>query len=184
MKRLLRHHLPDPSAIRQNRWLRPFANTLLHPRLWHLNRHSAAGGVAIGLFCGLIPGPFQMLGAAVACVMFRVNLPLALLATLYTNPFTIVPLYLLGFQIGSWILGSSGAFQAPPDVAELPPSEWLAAGWAWLSGLGAPLALGLALMACSFALIGYLLVQGAWRVHLLRALARRRTRDQTRKRAT
>ena len=96
MRKHLRKFLPDHEAIRANRWLAPFENTLLHPRLWHLNRHSAAGGVAVGLFCGLIPGPFQMLGAAIGAVAFRVNLPLALLTTLYTNPLTIVPLYFAG----------------------------------------------------------------------------------------
>ena len=54
MRKKLRKILPDHEAVRGNRWLAPFENTLLHPRLWHLNRHSAAGGVAVGLFCGLI----------------------------------------------------------------------------------------------------------------------------------
>ena len=53
----LKKYLPNHDAVHGNRWLRPFRNSLLHPRLWHLNRHSAAGAVAAGLFCGLIPGP-------------------------------------------------------------------------------------------------------------------------------
>ncbi|TXG86944.1 MAG: DUF2062 domain-containing protein, partial [Rhodocyclaceae bacterium] len=52
MRKQLRRFLPDHQAVHGNRWLAPFANTLLHPRLWHLNRHSAAGAVATGLFCG------------------------------------------------------------------------------------------------------------------------------------
>ena len=82
MRRYLRKYLPDHETIRNNPWLRPFESSLLHPRLWHLNRHSAAGAVAAGLFCGLIPGPLQMLGAAISAVAFKVNLPLALLVTL------------------------------------------------------------------------------------------------------
>ena len=105
MRKHLRKFLPDHEAIRANRWLAPFENTLLHPRLWHLNRHSAAGGAAVGLFCGLIPGPFQMLGAAIGAVAFRVNLPLALLTTLYTNPLTIVPLYFFEYWLGCKLLG-------------------------------------------------------------------------------
>ena len=46
MRRFLKNRLPDPAAIADNPWLRPFRNSLLHPRLWHLNRHSAAGAVA------------------------------------------------------------------------------------------------------------------------------------------
>lgn len=114
MRRYLRKYLPDHETIRNNPWLRPFESSLLHPRLWHLNRHSAAGAVAAGLFCGLIPGPLQMLGAAISAVAFKVNLPLALLVTLYTNPFTIVPLYLLAYQIGRLTIGESNGFLAPP----------------------------------------------------------------------
>ena len=91
MRKHLKKHLPNHEAIHNNRWLRPFRNSLLHPRLWHLNRHSAAGAVAAGMFCGLIPGPLQMIGAAICALIFRVNLPLAMFVTLYTNPFTIVP---------------------------------------------------------------------------------------------
>lgn len=130
MRRLLKRHLPDHQTLAANRWLAPFGDTLLHPRLWHLNRHSAAGAVAVGMFCGLIPGPFQMLGAALCCVLFRVNLPLALLTTLYTNPFTIVPLYLLGFSIGEWILGGSvGQFTAPPNGPATGAAPACSAGW-------------------------------------------------------
>jgi uncharacterized protein (DUF2062 family) len=67
MRHYLQKFLPDPQTIRSNPWLRPFQSSLLHPRLWHLNRHSAAGAVAVGLFCGLIPGPLQMIGAAAQC---------------------------------------------------------------------------------------------------------------------
>ncbi len=184
MRRTIRRYLPDPSTIRENRWMRPFAGTLLHPRLWHLNRHSAAGAVAVGLFCGLVPGPFQMPSAALACVVFRVNLPLALFTTLYTNPFTIVPLYLAAFQIGEWILGTGHAFTPPPEWGAAPFGEWVRQGVDWLIGLGEPLALGLVLLATALALLGFVGVKLAWRAHLVRALARRRERAQTRNRAT
>ncbi|HOY01728.1 MAG TPA: DUF2062 domain-containing protein, partial [Zoogloea sp.] len=116
MRRLLKRYLPDHASLATNRWLAPFGSTLFHPRLWHLNRHSAAGAIATGLFCGLIPGPFQMLGAALGCVLLRVNLPLALLTTLYTNPFTIVPLYILAFSMGEALLGRGEArFTPPPE---------------------------------------------------------------------
>lgn len=38
-------------------------------------------------------------------MLFRVNLPIALLTTLYTNPFTILPLYVLAYKLGTWVLG-------------------------------------------------------------------------------
>ncbi len=43
MRKLFRTYLPGHAAVSGNRWLAPFSRTLLHPRLWHLNRRSAAG---------------------------------------------------------------------------------------------------------------------------------------------
>lgn len=178
MRKQFRKHLPDRDAILGNRWLAPFARSLLHPRLWHLNRHSAAGAVAAGLFCGLIPGPFQMLGAAICALAFRVNLPLALLTTFYTNPFTIVPLYVVAFGLGKLALGGGGAFVAPPAYGDGGLPGWIGALIDWMAQLGRPLAFGLVLLACLLAAGGYALVRAAWRWSLVcrwRARAARRT---------
>ncbi len=175
MRRHLHKFLPDHEAIRGNRWLAPFENTLLHPRLWHLNRRSAAGAVAAGMLCGLIPGPLQMLGAAICAVAFRVNLPLAMLTTLYTNPFTIVPLYIAAFGIGQWALPrENDRFVAPPEPDAAGLLVWMQSLIEWMIGLGAPLALGLVLLALGLALAGYLLVRLGWRFYLVRAWRRGR----------
>lgn len=179
MRKKLRKILPDHEAVRANRWLAPFENTLLHPRLWHLNRHSAAGGVAVGLFCGLIPGPFQMLGAAICAVIFRVNLPLALFTTFYTNPFTIVPLYFAGYGLGRLVLGGGGEFVAPPEWGTEGMWTWVLALVDWMAHLGRPLALGLVLLASLLASTGYLTVRVAWRYYLLRAWRKRRIGRRT-----
>lgn len=174
MRRRLKKYLPDPEAIRRNPWLRPFASTLLHPRLWHLNRHSAAGAVAAGLFCGLIPGPLQMLGAAFCALVFRVNLPLAMLVTLYTNPFTIVPLYLLAYQIGRLSLGESNGFIAPPAFSATDFVGWTSAMQSWMLSVAQPLGIGLVMLASCLAVLGYLATRAAWRLYLLAAWRRRK----------
>ncbi|MFA6310673.1 MAG: DUF2062 domain-containing protein [Sterolibacterium sp.] len=176
MRKLLRNYLPDHRTIRSNRWLAPFADTLLHPRLWHLNRRSAAGAVAVGLFCGLIPGPFQMIGAAIGALVFRVNLPLALFTTLYTNPLTIVPLYIAAFELGKLALGEIGRdaeFTQPPDYGDAGLQAWIGALIDWMVGLGMPLALGLVLLAALLALAGYAVMRVLWRVYLVRNWRRR-----------
>lgn len=179
MRKRLKNFLPDHAAIHDNRWLRPFASTLLHPRLWHLNRHSAAGAVAVGLFCGLIPGPLQMLGAAVLCVLFRVNLPLALITTLYTNPLTIVPLYVLAFGLGKLALGDGEAeFTAPPDLEGLAITNWIPALTDWMASLGKPLALGLVLLAALLSVSGYVAVKWTWRVWLIRQWRKRQAKGR------
>jgi uncharacterized protein (DUF2062 family) len=66
MRRHIRKFLTDHAAIRSNRWLAPFENTMLHPRLWHFKRHSATGAVAAGMFRGLFPGPLLILGTPLA----------------------------------------------------------------------------------------------------------------------
>ena len=180
----MRHHirkfLPDHEAIHSNRWLAPFANTLLHPRLWHLNRRSVAGAVAAGMFCGLIPGPFQMLGAAICAVIFRVNLPLGMLITFYSNPFTIVPLYIAAFTLGQWALpGPRQHFVAPPEYAAQGLIAWGHELTNWMIGLGTPLALGLVLLAAGLALLSYFLVRLVWRIYLVRAWHHRRRRQHS-----
>ena len=169
MRKILRKFLPDHGAIHKNRWLAPFARPLLHPRLWHLNRRSAAGAVAVGMFCGLIPGPFQMAGAAICAVIFRVNLPLALLTTFYTNPLTIVPLYVVAFGLGKFALGGNGKFVVPPDYGNEGFVAWMEALAAWMEQLGRPLVAGVILLATLLAFAGYVVVRALWRWHLVRA---------------
>ena len=177
MRRRLKKILPDHEAIRRNRWLKPFESSLLHPRLWHLNRHSAAGAVAAGLFCGLIPGPLQMIGAALCALIFRVNLPLALFVTLYTNPLTIVPLYLLAYQIGRLLLGQGDAFVAPPEFSAIDFIGWTEAMRRWMLAAAQPLGVGLIVLAGGLAIIGYFATKAAWRLHLLHAWRQRRLRS-------
>src|SRR5262245_32385746 len=102
-RKYFRKFLPSHESVRNHKYLGKVSGLLHHPNLWHLNRHSVSGGFAVGLFAGLIPGPLQMLTAALLAIPLRVNLPVALLVTLYTNPFTIVPLYVLAYWIGQHI---------------------------------------------------------------------------------
>lgn len=166
MRRFLRERLPDHDSILHQRWLRPVQHCLGHHNLWHLHRRSVAGGVAVGLFCGLIPGPLQMIAAALLAVLFRVNLPVAAFTTLYTNPFTIVPLYLLAYRIGRWVNGLS-AVTAAPAFPDLHWNDGFSQLWSWLVSLGRPLLIGLPVLAAGLAVIGYVAVRLAWRMYVI-----------------
>lgn len=180
MRKVFRRLLPSHESVNGNRWLRPFSNSLLHPRLWHLNRHSVAGAVAIGLFCGLIPGPLQMFSAALACMVLRANLPLALVTTLYTNPLTIVPLYFVAYFIGVLVTGGSmDGFVDPPALGDTPFWEWATSFLAWTVGLGKPLAIGLVVLASGLAVAGYFITRGIYRWKLIRAWQQRSKKRRT-----
>ncbi|MBI1943481.1 MAG: DUF2062 domain-containing protein [Betaproteobacteria bacterium] len=181
MRKHFRRYLPDAAAVRANRWIAPFATWLHHPNLWHLNRDSVAGAVAIGLFSGLVPGPLQMLSALLLAVALRRNLPVALAITFYTNPFTIVPLYLVAYGYGALLIGHDSN-QAQIRQFEMDWSnlyDSMGALVAWMLGLGKPLAVGLPALALTLAVLGYVAVHLAWRAYVVlawRARARRKAK--------
>ena len=177
-RKFFRKYLPDPEVVRSSRLVAAFGPWLQHPNLWHLNRRSVSGAVAIGLFAGLVPGPLQMLVALVLAIPLRRNIPVALIVTLYTNPLTIVPLYLLAYAFGQWILpGERAVLVTPFEFDWVNFGESMRGLGHWMVSLGKPLAVGLLALACTFALLGYLAVKIAWRAYVVaawRARARRR----------
>ena len=175
-RKLLHRFLPDRETLGQYELTRRFAPFLSRPELWAIRRNLIAGGLAIGLFCGMIPGPLQMLAAMSLAILFRVNLPVAVLGTFLSNPFTIVPLYFVAYIIGQWFVGDATASTLPA----FPATDWsqptLALGtWSdWILSLGAPLVTGILILALGLAIAGYILVQLSWRLNIQRALRRRR----------
>jgi len=168
MRKLFRKFLPHHETVKSHPWLRPFSGWLHHPNLWHLHRRSVAGGVAIGLFCGLIPGPLQMISAVLLAVLFRVNLPVAAFTTFYTNPFTILPLYAVAYEIGAWVIGKeNGAARAHLSFPEIHWNNWSSALWDWFMALGKPILFGLPLLAIGLSIAGYFAVRIAWRLAVI-----------------
>jgi len=179
--KFIRRHLPDRDAVRASKYLAWCGDWLNHPNLWAFNRDSVAGGFAIGLAAGLVPGPLQMLTAALLAIPLKKNLPVALFTTLYTNPLTIGPLYVLAYGYGRLLLGASG------NAADIEPfvwdwSDWIGSAEAlahWTLSLGKPLGVGLIALAATLAALGYFAVQVGWRIYIRlawRARARRRRR--------
>jgi hypothetical protein len=175
-RKFFRKYLPTHESVRQNRHIRFFGTALHHPNLWHLNRKSVAGGTAVGLFCGLVPGPLQMLSAALLAILLRVNLPVAVILTWYTNPLTIVPLYYIAYKLGMFVAGSDAHFLpgGDLDLLGLPVVEWIPALLQWLGAMGEPFLLGLFMLALILAVCGYVLVITAWRVHVMLSWRKRR----------
>jgi uncharacterized protein len=177
-RKFFRKYLPDSAAIRRRPVVAAFGGWLAHPGLWCFSRRSVAGAVAIGLFCGLIPGPLQMLGALLLAIPLRKNIPVALIVTLYTNPLTIVPLYLLAYAYGALLLGET----ARPEPLPRYDLDWydligsIHAMGEWAMSLGKPLGLGLVALGLTLAALGYCAVRIGWRIYLVSAWRARKRR--------
>lgn len=160
MQGLARRMVPSREALVRSRLVRPLA---ARPELWRYTRRSVPRGVAVGLFVGifaLIPG-VQIVGAALMCVPFRGNVPLAAGATLLSNPATTPMILLAALWVGSF-LGLDAdltTFQAMIDKGA-GFGEWAT----WLASSAAPaLVLGLLTISLVAAFVGYFAAIVLWR---------------------
>ncbi len=181
MKRFLRDKLPKPTSITENKYLRFLTPWLGHPRLWHMHRRSVARGVAIGLVTGLIPGPVQMLLAVVLAIPLRANVIVACATTLYTNPFTFIPLYILAYSIGTLVTGEPMRNVIPPDLSVPWLEFWklVPLMFDWMVSLGSTLLIGLAIQSVAFAISGYVATMVVWRCIVSKMWTRRKLKRQT-----
>lgn len=162
-----RHKLPKREDIFASRWSKPFAPVFDKPYFWTLNRRQAAVSVAVGMFCGLMPGPTQMMSALVVAYFLRTNLPVAVFTTLYTNPLTYMPLYYAAYRIGCLMLGIQPA--AALEFPSWDSGRFFSEFGTWLIGAGKPLLFGVPVLGGCLALIGYFATLLLWRgrtVHL------------------
>lgn len=159
----LRALAPSREQLEANPSLRRLAPWLGNPKLWHWSRRGVAAGAAVGLFIGFAIPVAQILFAAVAAVALRVNLPVAAVGTLITNPLTVPPIYYGAYHLGAWVTGAS----VPADFSFGDP----AALWENLGAIGPSLFAGLGMTAIFAAVASYLLISQAW---AWRVAARRR----------
>jgi len=142
---------------------RALRHALAPPQL--VAREPAVGlaGVAAGMFAGLVPGsnPVQFAVAAMLAVAFRVNLPVAVAVTLYTNPFhhrAAVPDRVTASAPCS-CRATARLSSIPPEFDWSNLGAWLRASLEWMLSLGKPLAAGLVVLAVGLAIAGYVIVQ-------------------------
>lgn len=159
-RKLLKRIMPDHKTMCEHPHLKKFGKRLVEPKLWHLNRRSIAGGMALGLFVGFFPILGQMFIAAALAILFRVNLPVAAAAVWVSNPFTLAPLYFFNYKVGAWIL------QIPVEHQTFDLS------WQWLTHeflvIWQPLLLGSLICAVIAAILGAVCVRIVWRLMVVR----------------
>ncbi|MED5523893.1 DUF2062 domain-containing protein [Gallaecimonas pentaromativorans] len=165
-KKTIKRFMPDHAKIRNHKHLKIFGSLVHEPNLWCLNRRSAAGAFAVGLFFAFVPVPFQMLLAAGGAILFRVNLPLSVALVWLTNPVTMPPIFYGVYKVGSLILGRHG------DKFHFEPT------WDWLVGsietVGPAFLLGCLVCASVASLIGYFGISWLWRYSVAKSWQKRK----------
>lgn len=173
-KKLFRKYLPHPDVIMQNRWIKLLGPRLQDPSLWHINRRSCSGAVALGVFCAFIPVPFQMFLAAVAAIWFRVNILVAVPLVWISNPVTMAPLFYFCYLLGVELLGiEQGRFEIQISFT------WLLNE---LSHIWQPFLLGCFVVGAIIALCAFVLVRVLWHLHILSHIKERARRLHNRRR--
>ncbi len=110
----------------------------------------------MGTFWAFVIPVAQIVVAAMHCTWWRANIPVAVAATMLTNPLTIGFWLWLAYHLGALVLGQ-------PLVAP-PPSGTVALGW--LAEFGWPTVLGMGLFAVGGAAAGYFSVKLIWRLRI------------------
>jgi uncharacterized protein (DUF2062 family) len=170
-KRLIKRLLPHHDKVREHKHLKLFGKLLHDPNLWHLNRHSASGGIAVGLFMAFVPFPLQMVMAAAAAIIFRVNLPISVTLVWITNPVTIPPMFFFAYLVGTWNIGT------PPQAEAFQFSlEWIKHGG--MNGIWLPLLVGSLICGTVASITGYCLILWIWRWRAIEKWKLRRHRQK------
>ena len=156
MKEWLKKYLAARERFRGDRIHRVLGDRIFDWELWHITQHSTSGGLAVGLFVAFTPTiPFQMLLSALGAIWFRVNLPIALLASWVTNPITAVWVYLYAHRLGKAALGNVLGIFVLSDL------EDVAAVWRIFSH-GVSLWTGGVLLGAAAAFVGYAVSKAFW----------------------
>ncbi len=172
-KKIIKRFLPDPKKIRDHKHLQIFGKLIHEPNLWHLNRRSVSGAFSVGLFMALVPVPFQMILAAAAAILLRVNLPISVALVWITNPLTMPAIFYCAYKFGAWVLDT------PVREIEFELStEWL---MTQLDDIWAPFLLGCFLIGLLLAAISNIVIRWLWRSHVIRGWKERRRRRKARR---
>jgi uncharacterized protein (DUF2062 family) len=183
--RFFAKYIPTAHELRSHRFLRPFSKHLDHHSIWQFNQRSVAGGVAVGLFFGILVPFMQIFLAAAAAIILRVNLPMAAFSTLVTNPFTFPVVYYSAYRLGDVLTGNLSGVSSARVEAEIQNAAAIQQGkmdqWGeglinWVQTVGLPLMTGLLVLATVAAVSGYFLVKAVWQIKVRWRWHGRRTR--------
>ena len=145
--------LPRRRHLRGGRLHRMVGEGLFHSELWTFTRRSVSEGLAVGLFIGCTPTMgVQIVLCGFAAFLLRVNVPVALLGSLISNPLTAPILYPLEYKLGVWLVGI-------PDADDL---EGFSGALRGFMRYARPLWAGSLAMAAICSITGWAVVTSLW----------------------
>jgi uncharacterized protein (DUF2062 family) len=162
--------MPSREDLAGNRWLAPIAHRFLSPELWRFTRRSVPRGVALGLFAGFIIPLGQIFLAAFMALPTRSNVPVAVLVTFVTNPFTFPFWVVIANRVGKFVLNIDAA------MGGMASDELSSGRWTWLIELfqaAGFTVMGFIVLAIGTSSIGYFTAGLIWRFLVARRRMRR-----------
>lgn len=104
LKAFFKKWTPEHRQFKDHPSLQFLGHRLHDPNVWHISRNSTAKAFSVGVFAAFLPLPAQMLLAALGALVFRANLPISVVLTWASNPFTMAPLGYAAYRVGAFIL--------------------------------------------------------------------------------
>ncbi len=160
MSDLFRKYTPTREGLARNRFLAPIAHRFLTPELWRFTRRSVPRGVALGLFSAFIVPLGQIFLAAFLALPARANVPLAVLVTFITNPFSYPFWLIVANRVGSFVL------KVDSFAGNMANDELRSGRWAWVIDafeVAGVTTFGLVVLAVVSAAVGYVVSGFVWR---------------------
>jgi len=164
-RRTIKRFIPSKGRIRALNLHRFFGERIHDRKLWIINCVSVSRAVAIGLFCAYLPLPFQMLPAALLAIVFRANLPIAVVLVWISNPLTFLIVFTPPYLLGLLITGETGISLSSITIEMM--MQQLVALW-----------IGCLIFGTGLAMAGYILVNIIWRMMVANRWTSRKKRDQ------
>ncbi|MDX1507685.1 MAG: DUF2062 domain-containing protein [Woeseiaceae bacterium] len=128
------------------------------PRYWGIRRRTVVPAFAMGLFLAWLPWPGHPLMAALLALLFRINVPIAIVTTFVSNPLTMGPMYYTAYRLGVRLLG----VEPQPFAFEM--------SFAWVTqtfvDIWQPMTVGCLLLGTLSAVFGFIVVDLLWRFSL------------------
>jgi len=118
-----------------------------------INRKSVSKAMAVGLFIGMIPMPFQMVAVLFFIPFVKFNVPIGVSLVWITNPFTMPFIYYVEYITGNFLTFNHSIQHVSMTL------EWFESN---INNIAVPLYIGALFYSILFSVVGYFGVNYLW----------------------